>query len=446
MTAEKVSPRCSCRLSYAGSSGSSSALRTLTQYPPLPPETQKTANPLGCTANRVPWLAPQSQPFGCGSVSCARSTVACASADALSTEMTNVASVSSPRCTLPRYSPASAKLWTTAPSMVSAPLSRPIWVKKFGSNDLFISRSHVRDDDHLVRVDCRRQVPNRDLHGNQSGFCGQNRVRVLELVDRILAREVVCDGGLDRTQEVELVAEKVREPLLHLADDAEEVLHEVQDWADQRPQEVLRPARHPARNKVVDRGLDGVLEQVSDRGRDVDRVDVNPLRVDEDAPLVRVSVELRIEVRPSWEPGRVDVVSRCEAGLQIRDLGDEPAEVERRADRAADAEPRERDEASVPRIRNDAEAAHAKAGQVKADLRFERVPHDVDVLYLDRVVVVEGDAAALQVQRDRVARRERAEVRRVRLAEGEVVAECVEELREPVRGGGDRDVAHRISP
>jgi hypothetical protein len=297
-------------------------------------------------------------------------------------------------------------------------------------------------DDHLVVGDVDVEVGDRDLDRDEAALGVEDGVGVLELEDRF-GEEVVEHRRDDDVEQAEAGAQQVREPLLDVVGQVEDVAHQVDERAEDRLDQVARPAGQEAQ-QGVDRCVDGVLEQVADDVGDVEDVDVDALGIDEDLPLVGHARVLGVDVVHPRLAARVHEVPGPQ-GRDERHLRPEQArEVQRDGDvRVAreDADLRQPDR-TAERRGHDAPAADADARDVDPEADGEGVPDDVELPDAHGVVAAQVDAAVLEVERHGVRRRERTEAAAVRgrLAEG--VAQLLEERGERRLGGGDGDVTH----
>ena len=88
-------------------------------------------------------------------------------------------------------------------------------------------------------------------------------------------------------------------------------------------------------------------------------------RINKDAPFIGMAVELCVKVRPTGIPRRVDKILGHKARFDIRDLGRETAKIQGNADRTSYAKPRKSNQASIPRIGDNAETGMQNPGKLK---------------------------------------------------------------------------------
>ena len=148
---------------------------------------------------------------------------------------------------------------------------------------LFTASPHVPFEDQFDVIVGHGEVADRQLDRNQLGErrlpllvvrigrLAEDRIRILQLEQRLVGHEVLDERLADDVLEPETDAEEILEPLLDVVADVQERPYEIDD----RPEQVRDDVRDPER---LDGRLDGLVQQVADGVGDVDEVDVDELR------------------------------------------------------------------------------------------------------------------------------------------------------------------------
>src|SRR3954447_9209490 len=302
---------------------------------------------------------------------------------------------------------------------------------------VFISVSYVGFD-HEFGV---RHVDVQELHRHEHGdetATRRNDLGGIGKLERRLRSQEVADQREDRVEEPKADAELVGEPPAEVVAEVEDRADDVDERPEQRLDQVLRPTRQRAEDGV-ERRVDRVVEQVADDVGDVEEVDVDRDRIDEDLPVVRDARIVRVPVVHAGGPARVDAVFDDRPESRGKLEPDERRDVQAEVDvgvRAEDADLRGAHQASVERDADQAEAADADLGNVDREARAQRVELQVELVDADAVVRAHVERAVLEVTLGVVAEGERAEALAAALVEPEVVADAREQRARQALGDG----------